>query len=101
MSEAPRPRAIAVAVTAIGVLVAIGGAVSVVQNTFAAVDHRPYTMSLGGLLVGLGCGTAVVGSLLLGRRDGRTTSPVLCAGIIVVATAAGYVAGGFLDNAFR
>lgn len=89
------------AVTALGILVVIGGAVSIVANTFAAVEERPFTVSLGGLLVGLGGGLAVAGVLLLRGWEGHPVGVRMCAGIIAVATVAGYVAGGVLDNPLR
>jgi hypothetical protein len=78
--EPTRPLGIATLVR--GIVIAIAGAVMATANVLAALDDRTFTVSLGGLLFGLGCGTLLVGLLLHGeskQRGGLTAIAVIVA----------------------
>jgi peptidoglycan/LPS O-acetylase OafA/YrhL len=88
-----------VALIAIGALLALVGTISALANVVAAVDDKAFTVSLGGLLFGLGNGTVLVGATLL-RREERPRSLVVAA-VVVGPTFIGYLIGGVLDELLR
>ena len=87
------------AVIAVGALLAVIGAVSTVVSVIAAVDDEAFTVSLGGLLLGLGIGTVLVGAVLL-RRAERPRRLIL-ARVVLGATFLGYLIGGVVDELLR
>lgn len=82
----------------VGGLLVVVGAFSAIASVVAALDDRSFTVSLGGLVLGLGAGLLTVG-LLLTPPD-RPRGFVITAAILV-PTFVGYLAGGILDMALR
>jgi len=81
-----------------GGLLVVVGAVSAAASVVAALDDRAFTVSLGGLVLGLGAGLLIVG-LLLTRAD--RPGGLVIATAVLLPTLTGYVAGGLSDLALR
>ena len=84
------------ALLAAGSLVLAAGVVLAVRDVLAALDDRPFTITLGGLVGGFGAGVIAVALALDDRPPGWLTAAVM-----VLATFSGYLAGAILDYVLR
>lgn len=74
------------------------GVLSAVANVVAALDGRAFTVSLGGMVLGLGAGVLAVGGLLISPDRVRG---LVIATTVLLPTFFGYMAGGSLDMVLR
>lgn len=87
--------------TILGTTIAGLGFGSAADNVVRFNQDRPFTVSLGGLLVGLGVAIVLTGRLNAIRTGGGWAGAMRIALVVLGSLLAGWALGGGLDNLFR